>query len=263
MFKFKWHLGLGSCLVFFAALATLHRQTSVLLADDPKPGAVALQCKGYVVPARQVTLIPNVAGQVAELVFEEGKSVKAGDILAKLDPIDFELSVRIAEAKLRLVEAGVAKAKEGPSRADVELALARVEIAKAQLEQARRRLDGTVVRAPFDGVILTKRADVGMRIDPHASRAVGSLCDLADPRAFQVEIWVAEADLARVATGQSCSVQLEAFPKKSYRGQVHRILPVADRAKGAVGIRIRLEIPDGDTALRPEMSALVTIMAAS
>src|SRR5262249_11523800 len=217
----------------------------------------------YIVLARQVTVVPKVAGQVVELMIDEGKRVKAGEVLAKLDDTEFELSLRIAQAKLTLAEAGVAKAKEGPSRAELATAQARVEIARAQLALARHRLDGTVVRAPIDGVVLTKRAEVGMRIDPRASQSPASLCDLFDPRTMEVEIWIGERDFARVAQGQSCVVQLEAFPKNSYRGHVQRVLPIADRAKGAVGIRIRLEVPEADTSLRPELSAVVTIMAAS
>lgn len=249
--------------VLFAALTALILLPAYLPADDPKVGPVVLEIKGYVVPARQVTVVPKVAGQVAEMLIDEGARVKAGDVLAKLDSVEYELTLRIARAELRLAEAGVNKAKESAGKADVEMALAKVEIAKLHVEMAEHRLDGTVVRAPIDGVVLARRAEVGTYIDPRASQLPASLCDLADPRTMDVEIWVPEKDLARVAKGLSCLIRAEAFPQKTYRGSVHRLLPVADRARGAVGMRIRLEVPEKDTSLRPEMSAIVTIMAAS
>ena len=143
------------------------------------------------------------------------------------------------------------------------MAQAKVEIAKGQVALAQHRLDGAVVRAPIDGVILASRAEVGTRIDPNSARLATSLCDLADLRTMDVVIWVPEKDLARTAKGQSCLIRLEAFPHNTYRGRVLRLLPVADRAKGAVGIRIRLEVPEADTSLRPEMAVIVGLLAAS
>jgi multidrug efflux pump subunit AcrA (membrane-fusion protein) len=102
---------------------------------------------------------------------------------------------------------------------------------------------------------------VGSRIDPGAPQLAASLCDLADLRALEVELWVQERDLAKIARGQPCQVRLEAFPQTTYPGRVARLLPVADRSRGAVGVRVRLEVPEKDELLRPEMAALVTITA--
>ena len=67
-------------------------------------------------------------------------------------------------------------------------------------------------------------------------------------------------DVARVAKGQRCLIRLEAFPATVYKGVVARLMPVADRARGAVPVRVRIEVPRGDAKLRPEMGAVVTIL---
>jgi len=78
---------------------------------------------------------------------------------------------------------------------------------------------------------------------------------------MEVELWIEERELEKVALGQPCTIQMEASPKKIYRGRVTRLLPIADRAKGAVGIRVRLEVREGDGPIRPESAAVVRIRA--
>jgi multidrug resistance efflux pump len=245
----------------WALLIVVIWKPMALGADEPKPGQVLWEAKGYAVPARQVTVSPKVSGQVVELLIEEGKRVKAGDVLARLDPAEQEAALRLARAEMKLAEAGLAKAKEGAGKADLAVAQAKVEVAQARVALAQRRLECTVVRAPVDGTVLVKRAEVGTLINPKAFNVPASLCDLADLRTMDVEVWVQERDLAKVATGQPCLIRLEAFPKATYRGRVARLLPVADRARGAVGIRVRVEVPAGDERLRPEMGAIVQILA--
>jgi HlyD family secretion protein len=229
-------------------------------ADPPNGGRVVLEIKGYVVPVSQVPVSPKVGGQIVEMHIEEGKRVKAGDVLAKIDPAEYEGARLIAKAQLKLAEAELVKAKEGGGTADLAIAQARVEVAQARVDLARYRLDCTVVRAPIDGTVLEKFGEVGAMIDWKALNVKGTLCLLADLRTIEVELSVQEKDVAKVAKGQPCLVRLEAYPQVTYRGQVIRLLAVGDRAKGAVGVRVRLEVPAGDDHLRPEMGAIVRIM---
>jgi HlyD family secretion protein len=111
------------------------------------------------------------------------------------------------------------------------------------------------------GTVLAKRAEVGTRIDPKAYQVSASLCDLANLRILDVEIWVPERDLAKVFQGQSCVIRMEAVPNATYKGHVVRLLPIADRAKGAVGVRVRLDVPEGDNRVRPELAAIVRFVA--
>ncbi len=215
-----------------------------LAADEPNLGEIVLEAKGYILPVNQITVGSRVSGQVIESRLEEGKRVKVGELLARLDPAEYEAGLRLARAELRVAEAGLAKAKEGFGKADVSIAEAKVELAQARLALAQNRLDATLIRAPINGTILVKRAN---------------LCEMADLRNVEIELWVQERDLAKIEKGQKCQVRLEAFPQKTYRGSVARLLPIADKARGAVGIRVRVEIPNGDESFRPEMAAVVSI----
>lgn len=228
-------------------------------ADEPKAGRAVLESRGHLVPGSQVTVSPKVAGQVVELLFDEGQQVKAGDVLARLDPGEYAVTLRLARAKLKLAEAELAKAREGAGKDDRAIAEARVEVARAEVEQTQYQLDGTAVRAPIDGVVLAKRAGVGARLDLRAGQA--SVCDLADLRSMEVEVLVPERDLAKVAKGQACVVQVDALPGETYRGRVARLQPVADRARGTVAVRVRLELPAANEVLRPELTAFVQFMA--
>jgi RND family efflux transporter MFP subunit len=227
-------------------------------ADEPNLGEIVLETKGYVVPVNQITVGPRVAGQVIESRIEEGRRVKAGDILARLYPAEYEAAARLARAELKLAELD---AKDGKPKTDIEIeiAKAKVELAQARLTLAQNRLDATVIRAPINGTILLKRADVGTLINPSATQGSTSLCEMADLRNVEVELWVQERDVAKIEKGQKCQVRLEAFPQKNYRGSVARLLPIADKARGAVGIRVRVEIPKDDESFRPEMAAVVAI----
>jgi RND family efflux transporter MFP subunit len=244
--------------LFVLALALMTAPLS-RAADEPNLGEIVLEAKGYVVPVNQITVGSRVSGQVIESKLEEGKRVKVGDVLARLDPSEYEAALLIARADLKVAEASLAKAKESMSKPDMEIALAKVELARAQVELAKSRLEATLIRAPINGTILVKRADVGTPINPHGNQGIASLCDLADLRNVEVELWIQERDLAKVAKGQKCQIRLEAYPDKAYRGSVSRILPIADKAKGAVGVRVRAEIPSGDESFRPEMAAVVSI----
>jgi RND family efflux transporter MFP subunit len=238
-----------------AALANPHS----IQADDPQPGQVLLTIRGHLLPANTVTVSPRVAGQISKINFEEGQRVRAGDVLARLDSAKLEVALRRAQAELNMAEAELIKTKEGGGRLDTQIAQAKVDVARTQVALAQVNLDGTTITAPIDGTILTKRAGVGTTIDPQAARAPTSLCDIADLRHMEVEIWVPERDLARAAKGNACTIKVDALPNETFRGKVVRTLPVADKAKAAVGVRISIDESDKNTWLLPGLSAIVEI----
>lgn len=230
-------------------------------ADKPAPGKVVLEIKGYIVPVRQVTVSPRVAGEIVEFPIEEGQKVKKGDVLARLDPGEYEANLRVARGRLKLAEAHVAKAKEGVGKADLAIAQARVEVAGAEVGIAERRLDGCTVRAPVSGTVLVKRGEVGTLVDPRGSTMVfSSVCDLADLQALNIELSVPDQDAPLFEKGQKCSIRLPGYPKLSYKGSVTRVLPVADRAKGCVIVRVRIEVPEPDDRLRPDLGVTVQVL---
>jgi multidrug resistance efflux pump len=230
-------------------------------ANEPKAERVVYESKGYLVAASQIAVSPKVAGQVVELLIEEGKHVKKGDVLARLDPQEFKAALALAHAKSKLAEAELAKAKEGTSRADRAIGEAKVEVARAALLIAEHKLDCTTIRAPIDGIIMTKRADVGSRIDPNSAQLAPSLCDMADQRLMEIEVWIPERDLEKIVKGQACVIKVDAFPNATYRGRVVRMNAIADRARGALAVRVRLDRPAANDQLRPEFSAVVQFLA--
>ena len=172
-----------------------------------------------------------------------------------------EADLRLALAGMKLTEARFAMTKVGGVKIDIAIAQAKVEVAKAKVDIARIRLDGTIVRAPVSGTVLVKRAEVGTLLDPRGTTlGNASLCDLADLQALDVELTVQEKDLPLFEKGQKCLVRVPGYPKVVYKGSVARFLPVADRAKGSVGVRVRLEVPEPDDRLRPDLGVMVQVL---
>jgi multidrug resistance efflux pump len=150
--------------------------------------------------------------------------------------------------------------------------------AKADLAKAQWRLDNTVIRAPIGGTILTKKAERGNLVTPSAfSGGTGglsvSLCDMADLSDIEIDLSIQERDVANVKVGQEASVMPEAFQSHKpflekyptgYKGTVSRLMPIADRAKGAVPVRVRVIIPKEEEGvyLKPDMGALVSFKKA-
>jgi multidrug resistance efflux pump len=229
-------------------------------ADDPAPGRVVLETKGYVVPHRQITVSSRVSGQIIEMLIKEGQRVKQGEVLARLDPGEYNLALGLARAELKVAEIRRDKVKDEPGLA-LAMAQAEVEVARARVALAEYRVEGTTIRAPAAGVILAKRAELGTLLNPTGFNVSATLCDLAELEPALIEVWVQERDLERTALGQPCTARLDAYPRTTYRGKVAHMAPVADRSRGALRLFIQLEVPAGDQRLLPELSAIVQFLA--
>jgi multidrug resistance efflux pump len=140
---------------------------------------------------------------------------------------------------------------------------AEVSQAEAELAKARWRLDNCTIRAPITGTILKKNAEEGNIVNPIAFNGSFSLCDLADLSDLEVELTIQERDIAKVRVNQKCRVRAEAFPERVYDGVVSRLMPIADRAKGAIPVRVRITVPREEEGvyLKPEMGALVSFLS--
>ena len=149
---------------------------------------------------------------------------------------------------------------DGPRRERKRGAEAQVRQIEAELRRAKWRLDNCIITSPISGIILKKNAELGNLVNPIAFNGSFSLCDVADLSKLEVELTIQERDISKVFKGQVCKVRAEAFPKRSYDGVVSRLMPIADRAKGAIPVRVRLSVPAGEegTFLKPEMGAIVT-----
>ena len=137
--------------------------------------------------------------------------------------------------------------------AAVTQARASVAVAGAASERARATLDKTFVRAPFDGVVVLKDAEVGEVVSPNAvgSQSRGSVVTMVDFDSLEVQVELPETSLGAVSVGAPVRVFLDAFPEAPYAGRVDRIWPTANRQKATVEVRVAFEAPD--ERLRPEM----------
>lgn len=172
-----------------------------------------------------------------------------------------------ARAARESAAAALRSAETGIDRASAALALAestageteaRRAILVAQRDQARATLDKTEVRAPFDGIVVLKDAEVGEVVSPNSqggSNARGSVVTMVDFASLEVQVDVPETNLAKVTQGAPAVVYLDAYPDRPYAAHVDRIWPTADRQKATVEVRVVFEEPD--RLLRPEMGARV------
>src|SRR5439155_23574806 len=151
------------------------------------------------------------------------------------------------------------------SDSDLEGAGTRLEVLAAQLNAARARerlaaanLENTRVRAPFDGTVLRKDAEVGEIVAPSAAgggltrTAIATMADLGT---LEVEVDVNEAYIAQVHSGQACRITLDAYPDTSFAGRTRQVVPTADRQKATV--QVKVSILDRDPRILPEMGAKV------
>lgn len=260
----------------------------------PSQSFTLLNASGYVVAQRKAAVASKITSRLVSLSMEEGNRVKAGQVLARLEGEDAAAARDQAAANLNaavhnldvakadLKDAGLsfqrnkdlvakgfiaqsdydsAEARYKKAAATEEAAQAAIRAGKAALKGTEVALEYTLIRAPFDGVILTKDADVGDIVTPlgAAANAKASVFTLADMGSLQVEADVSESNLQQVRIGQPCEIQLDAIPDVRFRGAVHMIVPTADRTKATVLVKVKFL--DKSEKILPEMSAKVAFLS--
>jgi len=149
--------------------------------------------------------------------------------------------------------------REGPRKERIDVARAAVIQAEANFSKSQWRLDNCTIRAPISGTILKKNAEEGNLVNPIAFNGSFSVCDIADLSDLEIDLNIQERDVSKVFAGQTCEVRSEAYPKRVYKATVSRLMPIADRAKGAIPVRVAVRVPENEEGiyLKPEMSAVV------
>lgn len=194
------------------------------------------------------------------IVYETAKST-ASAAVAKLEinqakkKLDASLErVKTLRTKLKLIT--------GSSRdLRIEASLHDLEAAQARLTRANWRLGNCEIKAPVTGIILTKKAEFGSLINPVVGGVSTSLCEMADLSDLEVDLEVDERDISKVFEGQECRIRVDAYPLRNYAGYVDRIMPIANRGKAILPIRVKVIVPAGEkqgSYLKPEMNALVS-----
>ncbi len=238
-----------------------------------------LTASGYVVAKQKASVASKGTGRLTYLGVEEGDQVRAGQIIARLEDQDVLAAFDRARADLAVARADSDDAGRTverqrtlfasglTSRAELDAAEARIRrveatilSAVANVRAAEVAVENTRIRAPFDGTVLTKDADVGEVVAPFASSisSRGAVVTMAAMSSLEVEADVSESNIMRVRTGQPCTITLDAYPDKQYPGVVHKIVPTADRAKATVLTRVRFR--ERDSHVLPEMSAKVAFL---
>ncbi|HZE20779.1 MAG TPA: efflux RND transporter periplasmic adaptor subunit, partial [Desulfobaccales bacterium] len=154
-----------------------------------------------------------------------------------------------------------AVARYDKAKAGLAAAQARIKVARAGLANAQASLDYSYIRSPFDGVVTTKYADVGEVVAPFgaAANARAAVVTMADLNSLMVEVDVAESNLDKVHVGQPCEISLDAIPDRRFAGEVHMIVPTADRTKATVLTKVKFL--EKDDRILPEMSAKVAFLS--
>jgi len=247
--------------------------TTVTLVS-PSQASSLLTASGYVVAQRKAALASKATGRLVELKFREGDKVKQGEIIGRIESADVEALLAQARADLDVAKADRNDAEQSLLRAERLLkgqlisqaefdgvksrsdrTLAQIASKQASLRNAEVQLENTRIRAPFDGTVLTKNADIGEVVAPFGAGASSrvAIVTIADMSSLEVEVDVSESNIEKISPGQSCEIVLDAYPEHHYRGIVSKIVPTADRAKATVLTKIKFE--NRDAKVLPEMSA--------
>ena len=206
--------------------------------------------------------------------------MKTGEIIARIESADVEAALAQAKADHQVAIAERTDAEQSLERAKKLLAgqlisqaeydaikarydrvIASIASKDAAVKAAEVQVENTRIRAPFDGTILTKNADVGEVVAPFTAGASSrvAVVTLADMSSLEVEADVSESNIERINPNQPCEIILDAYPEKRYKGYVHKVVPTADRAKATVMTKVRFV--DLDSRVLPEMSAKVHFLS--
>jgi len=147
------------------------------------------------------------------------------------------------------------------STARVASAEAAIASARARVKVTEEAIENTNVRAPFDGVVIKKRAEVGETVSPfgvagQAAREGGAIATIADLGELEVQTEVSENSVAKLVADMPAEVKVQAYQDQVYKGRLRQIFPSADRAKAIVEVRVSILNPDQH--VKPEMTASVT-----
>lgn len=292
-------LGLLILVVAGASFAVRNQKPVVEVVTAEKPqaeGSVGiLNASGYVTPRRRATIAAKITGRVTGVYFDEGTRVHQGQLLATLDDsdvrkaldsaradrdasqaaiADLQVQLRLADIELRraqeLRKAGVqsqeqldtASASADSLRAKIDLAKQQVLTADAKIKEAQQAVDNCVINAPYDGIVVSKDAQVGEMVSPISAGGGFTRTGIAtvvDMNSNEIEVDVNESYIARVKDHQRVKAILDAYPNWEIPAHVRTVIPTADRQKATVKVRISFD--KLDPRILPDMGIKVTFLS--
>lgn len=239
---------------------------------------VQVRATGTINPVRTVQVGSQVSGTIAKIFVDFNSVVRAGQVIALIDSTLLYASVKEAEANLERNQAQVNETKRNFSRttelfkkelvsqAELDAAQAAYESAVAQLKQTQAALDRarvnlrySVIRAPIDGVVISRDVDVGQTVA--ASLQTPKLFAIAnDLKNMRVEASVDEADIGQIKEGQAVSFTVDSYPDEQFRGTVTQVRLAPVTVQNVVTYTVIIDVPNPDLKLRPGMTATVSIL---
>jgi HlyD family secretion protein len=273
--------------------STAQVESGVVASAYPAQAITALNATGRVTAQRKAAVSTKATGRLEFLGVLEGSVVKEGDILARIENKDVTATQDQARAGVRAAKANLeqglaemrdaqsnltrsedlakknfisgatldtAKARYDKAKAAVASLNGAIGVAEANLRATAVSVEQTLIRAPFDGVVLTKNANVGDIITPFSSAAdsKGAVVNMADMSTLEVEADVSETSISKISVGQPVQIQLDAFPDLRIPGKVSRTVPTVDRSKAT--LLVKIEFVERDPRVLPDMSAKVSFL---
>src|ERR1017187_1765824 len=254
-----------------------------------------LNATGYVTPRQRATIAAKITGRVTAVFFDEGTHVKKGQLLATLDAADVQRFLETARADRNSAKAAIAdyevqlknarillhrteelqKAGVEPQeqldnartaaeslQAKIDLAKAQANAAEARIGEAQQAVDNCTIRAPFDGIVVSKDAQVGEMVSPNSAGGGFTrtgIATIVDMNSNEIEVDVNEAYITRVKPGQQVTAILDAYPDWQIPSHVRTIIPTADRQKATVKVRISFD--KLDPRILPDMGVKVAFLS--
>jgi len=292
-------VGLVILVVAGASFAVRNQKPVVEVVTAEKPqdeGSIGiLNASGYVTPRRRATIAAKITGRVTGVYFDEGTHVHQGQLLATLDDsdvrkaldsakadrdasqaaiADLQVQLRLADIELKraqeLRKAGVqsqeqldtASANADSLRAKIDLAKQQVQTADAKVKEAQQAVDNCVINAPYEGIVVSKDAQVGEMVSPISAGGGFTRTGIAtvvDMNSNEIEVDVNESYIARVKDHQRVKAILDAYPNWEIPAHVRTVIPTADRQKATVKVRISFD--KLDPRILPDMGIKVTFLS--
>src|SRR5215471_12398557 len=264
--------GIWAALRYWAhpASAGLEYKTSPVTRGDVTQIVTA---NGSLNPVQLVEVGSQISGVITEIKADFNSRVKAGEVIAQIDPATYERAQGQAEAELASADAAeemaqlnydrnkelfdaklVSKSDFDQLRVNLSQAKAQVKTRRALLESAQVDLSRTTIHAPIDGVVITRKVEAGQTVA--AAMTTPTLFTIAnDLHKMQIEASVAEADIGGVEEGQKVQFTVDAFPGRLFEGSVKQVRFAASTNQNVVTYTAVVEVDNKDLKLRPGMTA--------
>ena len=244
------------------------------------PITQAVTATGTLNPVQNVQVGSQVSGNIQKLFADFNSIVKAGQVIAQIDPVVFQANVNQAEgdlanarAALELARLNAARtqalvAKQNSAQADLDQATANlhqaeanVKIKEGALEKAQADLDHCTITSPIDGMVISRNVDVGQTVA--ASLQAPVIFQIAnDLTKMQIDANVAEADVGGVAVDQEVEFTVDAFPTQTFRGKVIQVRNAPITVQNVVTYDTVIGVSNPELKLKPGMTANVSIISA-